>query len=129
MTYVTDTHPLRWYLAMDRRLGRRAELVFDDTENGEAIIVVPAIVLAETIRVVEKKRLLLEFQKVLRKIESSSNYRVLPLDLDVISALPRLVLLGELHDRIIVASANLLAAPLITADAAITRSGYVETVW
>ena len=90
---------------------------------------VPTIVLAETVRVVEKKRLMLGFEEVLRKIEISSNYRVLPLDLPVVMALARLTALLELHDRVIVASAKLVSAPLITADAAIVKSGYVETVW
>jgi len=129
MTYVTDTHPLLWYLAGDRRLSQAAEATFDEAESGAALVVVPAIVLAETIRVVEKKRLLLEFDGVLRAIQRSSNYRVLPLDMAVISILPKLTILSELHDRIIVASADLLGAPLITCDSAIARSGYLKIIW
>jgi predicted nucleic acid-binding protein len=129
MTYVTDTHPLLWYLTADHRLGSAAEAAFDDTEKGRAVIVVPTIVLAETVRVVEKKRLSLKFHEVMRKIEISSNYEVLPLDLSVVFALSQLTLLLELHDRVMVASAKLLSAPLITADSAIVKSGYVRTVW
>jgi hypothetical protein len=46
MTYVTDTHPLLWHLAA---LGRNAEAAFDEADSGHATMVVPAIVLAETI--------------------------------------------------------------------------------
>jgi PIN domain nuclease of toxin-antitoxin system len=35
----------------------------------------------------------------------------------------------ELHDRIIVASANLLGAVLITKDEVIRQAGHVQTAW
>jgi len=129
MTYVTDTHPLLWYLAADERLSKRAALAFDEAETGDGVIVVPSIVLAETIRVIEKKRLMLKFEDVLRAIGSSSNYQVLPLDFRLVLELTRVPGLTELHDRIIVGSARLLGAPLITADSEISRSGCVPVIW
>jgi len=41
----------------------------------------------------------------------------------------KLFKIPELHDRLIVASADLLGAPLLTRDRAITASRYVQTIW
>ena len=129
MTYVTDTHAFLWYLANDLRLSRKARLVFDQAEAGEATIVVPTIVVAECLYVLEKKRLSLKFKDVVRRLEKGWNYTTMPLDLRVIGGLEGLRAVPELHDRIIVASAIYLEAPLITKDEAIRKTGYVEAVW
>lgn len=129
MTYVTDTHPFLWHLAADHRLGRNAASAFAGAEDGLATVIVPTIVLAEALRVLEKKRLALRFQEVLEKLEIGWNYTTCPLDLRVISRLPALSSLTELHDRIIVATAALFGTVLITKDEAIRRSGYVPTIW
>ncbi len=129
MIHVTDTHPFLWYLAGDPRLGNTAKAIFDDAEKGATTIVAPTIILAESLRVLEKKRLTLKFRDVLRKLEVGWNYTVMPLDLRVVTRLPSLPRLTELHDRIIVASADLLGAFLITKDSVIKKAGYVRTVW
>ena len=46
--YVTDTHPLIWYASRThRQLSHRALRAFEQAENGEAFILVPAPVLWE----------------------------------------------------------------------------------
>jgi PIN domain nuclease of toxin-antitoxin system len=129
MTYVADTHAFLWWLAQDARLGQQATAAFEAAEEGRANIIVPTIVLAESVRVVEKKRLTLRFEDVLRRLETGWNYTAYPLDMAVVLQLPRLNKLRELHDRIIVATAKALGATLITRDAAIRESGYVTVVW
>lgn len=59
------------------------------------------------------------------------SYEFVPLDPDVavtLRAVPR-VLIPDMPDRIIVATARHLGLPLITRDAAIHRSGVVPVIW
>jgi PIN domain nuclease of toxin-antitoxin system len=79
--------------------------------------------------VCEKKRIDFEFQEVMRKIEGTFNYPVYPLDEEIILECQKTQEIPELHDRIIVATAKLLNAKLITVDAKIIDSKIVETIW
>lgn len=65
----------------------------------------------------------------MRKIQGTFNYPVYPLDEEVIIECQSIRQIAELHDRIIVATAKLLNAELITKDANIIESKMVETIW
>jgi len=56
------------------------------------------------------------------------NFVPASLNFQVIRLLPK-INLGELHDRIIVATTRILNAKLITKDEEIRKSRIVETVW
>ena len=45
--YVVDTHPLWWHLTAQSRLSITAREVFRQAQAGEAVVIVPAIVVAE----------------------------------------------------------------------------------
>ncbi len=45
--YVADTHALYWYLTNSPLLGANASQAFNETDNGNALIYIPVIVLAE----------------------------------------------------------------------------------
>ena len=47
MYYVADTHAFIWYLTDDTKLSRIARDIFGSADKGEAVIIVPAIVLLE----------------------------------------------------------------------------------
>jgi len=128
--YVTDTHPFLWYLVGDtRRLGPAARVAFDQAEAGRAVIIIPSIVLAESLHVSEKGRMKFKFERVLEMIESALNYRIYPLDLPVIRKASDLKGVSEIHDRIIVATAKHLELELITDDKEVRTSGQVKIVW
>ena len=130
MIYVTDTHPFLWYISEDERLSKRAASIFDDAENGDVTIVVPTIVLAESLYLIEEERLLkVKFTDVISKLEIGRNYTTIPLNIKVIKKVEELKKIRELHDRIIVASASILNAELITKDKIIIKTGYVKTIW
>lgn len=40
--YVTDTHPLVYYNGRARHLSDRARTIFDQADNGAALILIPA---------------------------------------------------------------------------------------
>ena len=127
--FVTDTHALLWYLTDDERLGRKAESTYDRVDAGNAVIVIPTVVLAEAIFITEKHRVDLEFIEILKVIEGSLNYITYPMDVAVVLKCHDLKAIPELHDRIITATAMLLDAALITKDKKIVESGEVAVVW
>ncbi len=54
--YVADTHSLLWYLYDVPRLGSRAEVASREVSAGRATLLIPAIVLAEIVHIVERRR-------------------------------------------------------------------------
>ena len=127
--FVADAHALAWYFTDDPRLGHEAARIFERSESGQYPILIPTIVLAELFHIGRKKRIDLDFTALLRKIEEMGNFMVAELDLPVIRKLHETHPLTELHDQIIVATALLFEAKVITQDGPIQGSGLVETVW
>ena len=126
--YVTDTHSFLWHLQRDEKLGSKAKSVFEACDNEGEIIIIPSIVLIESIFICEKKKIRMKFQQILEKLKTASNYYIYPLDEEIVLECSK-TNLKEPHDRIIVATARLLNAPLITNDGNIKESKLVETVW
>lgn len=126
MLYVTDTHALVWYI-LDT-LPEAVDNVFTSAERGESTIFVPTIVLAECFYFVEKGKIDFNFDDLLKRIEMGKNFISTSFDFQVVTLLPE-IKLGELHDRIIVATAKILNARLITKDRKIKEAGIVEVVW
>jgi PIN domain nuclease of toxin-antitoxin system len=127
--YVTDAHGFLWFLSKDKKLGKNALEIFRACDKGKEIVVVPSIVLLECMYVCEKKRIEFEFQEIMQKIQGTFNYPVYPLDEEIILECQSIRQIAEVHDRIIVATAKLLNAKLITRDTNITDSKIVETIW
>lgn len=126
--YVADTHALMWFLTEDDRLGKEAKKIFLKADRGETSIVIPTIVLAESLFIAEKNRVDVEFGTVLDRINEGLNYDVYSLDLGVILECQKLRGF-ELHDRIIMATAKLLNAKVLSRDRKIRKSGIVECAW
>lgn len=127
--YVSDTHALFWYLINSPALGVNASLAFDEADAGQALIYIPAIVIAELYYLNEKKDRPLDFRTKYTRLTQSSQFVLLPfdpshaLDFDACSAVK------EMHDRMIVVDALRTRAILLTRDIQITDSGVVETTW
>ena len=127
--YVTDTHGLIWFLTEDRKLGKKAEEIFLSADRGDATVVIPSIVLLEILHICEKQNAKLKFKQIFDMVQNSLNYPVYPLDMDVVEVCQNIKETLSLHDRVIVATAKLLNARLITKDKEIIKSGLVEVVW
>jgi len=127
--YVTDTHSLFWYLINSPLLGAGASAAFDEADNGQALIYVPAIVLAELYFLNEKKHEPLNFAAQYMGLEQSAQFVLLPFDPPTMLDFDMCKTVVEMHDRMIVADARRLKAPLITRDHEIKASGLVQTVW
>ena len=127
--YLTDTHALVWYLTADPRLGRKALQIFIDSEKGRYPILIPSIVLAELLSISEKKHSPLDFQHIVRRIEQSSNYQVSDLNLEVIKRAQEVQGITEIHDRIIVATAQMFNVPILTKDKRIAALPQITVIW
>lgn len=127
--YVTDAHSFLWFITKDERLGNKAREIFRSCDKGNVIVVIPSIVLLECLYVCEKKNVHLEFREILKRIEGTFNYPIYPLDGEVVLECQDISKITDPHDRIIVATARLLNAKLITKDDKIKKSKIVETVW
>jgi len=126
-TYVADAHTFAAYLADS--LPSRSDRIFRASEEEECIIVIPTIALAELIYVFEKTRTESKIWDMFEKLDRSPNISTHMLDEEVLQTVPD-IKLDELHDRIIVATCEIVKAKeLITKDEEIKRSGLVKTVW
>jgi len=129
MYYVADAHGIIWYLTEDKKLGEKASSIFNRADNGEEIIIIPTIVLAEIMHICDKRKLKVKVKDILEKIKGSLNYIPYSLDLDVLEEAEKIKEISEMHDKIIVATCILTGALLITKDKEIINSKIIQTVW
>lgn len=129
---VLDTHALVWWVAGDGALSKKARTLIDrEMKDGE--IIVSSISAWEIAMLVERGRLVLtmDVESWISTAARIDAVRFVPVDADV--ALKSVCLPGEFHkdpaDRMIVATARKLAAPLVTADEKILAYPHVKTVW
>jgi PIN domain nuclease of toxin-antitoxin system len=126
--YVIDTHPLVWYLTDNPRLSPAAKRAFAEIENGNALGIIPTVVLAEIVHLVDKKRIQLNIDETITRLKQATGFGIVSLDLMVILLMVPLKDY-EIHDRVIVATAKSFEASLITKDEHIKSSGAVPCVW
>lgn len=127
MSYVVDSHALGSYL-LDQ-LPSRAQSIFREAEGGTASLIIPSIAIAEIIYVLEKARLNSLIWEMFDKLDEYTSFSVCPLDEAILKLVPQ-IHLGELHDRIIVATCkHTNARALVTKDREIRASRLVETIY
>ena len=127
--YVTDSHSLIWYLLDSPKLSFNANKVFKKIEDGKAQLLIPAIVIAEIIYIVQSGKVQADLDALLLRVQESDNFQISPLGLDELICLKEQTEIPEMHDRFIVCEALLNKAKIITNDKAIKDSGVVEVVW
>ena len=127
--YLTDTHALYWYFINSPRLGAQANLAFDEADQGQALLYVPAIVLAELYYLNKKHGAPLDFAAVLAQLQQSAQFVLLSFDANDVLDFEKHAAVPEMHDRMIVGAALRLGAACLTCDGQIMRSGLVSTIW
>lgn len=133
MDYVADTHALIWYLFAESRVGNQALTVLTDAAAGNTRIYIPAVVIAEMIMVVEKRRIpgitMSQLEIELELMRNSASFEFLPLFPETVIQSRTLTAIPDIFDRLIVADALRLGLPLLTGDSVIHASGLVATIW
>jgi len=125
--YIADTHAIVWHLSSDGRLGKNAMETFEKADRGEVEIVLPTVVLAEALYISRKGKA--PFDRLIDSIRSARNYSVYPLGLNVILEMRKLGSGYSIHDAVIVATARVLDAPIITRDEVIRKLGDAQVIW
>ncbi|MBI5634634.1 MAG: PIN domain-containing protein [Nitrospirae bacterium] len=129
MNFVTDTHALIWWFTDNPKLSQKAADIFSKCEEGEIIIFVPSIVIAEALSIFDKKRVSFDFKRLFRKIMDSDNFKLIALDYSILQKMVSLKEIPELHDKIIVSTAKYLNLPVITKDEMLQNISHIRTVW
>ena len=128
MAFVTDTMALVLFLE-NRKSGSHASSIFQQAQQGQETIHIPAIVMAEVGYLSERGRITCTLADILTLVEHTSCFQSLPLSHNIIERAFTIPDIPELHDRLIAASANYLGLALITNDPAIINSAYCNTIW
>jgi PIN domain nuclease of toxin-antitoxin system len=130
--YVIDTHALIWHLQSHPNLSPRVRAILSQADQGQAVIIIPTIVLIEIVYLGEKGRIAQNLaQTVLQLLQGGDNYQVASLDLSVVQSLAQIPrsIVSDMPDRIIAATAFSLNVPLLSRDQAITQATQIEVVW
>ena len=127
--YVADTHALFWYFIASPILGAQAQAAFDEGKQGQALIYIPAIVLAELYFLNEKKQHPIDYSATFVLLIQSAQFVMLPFEPIDTLEFGRDNAVTDIHDRIIVGVARRLSATLLSRDVQIVGSGVVATVW
>ena len=129
---VLDTHAWVWFISNPELLSERAKRYLDAAVEEKAIMI-SSISVWEVALLIAKKRLILtlELNDWIAKSEMLPFFKFIPVDNSV--AIKSVNLPQPLHsdpaDRIIIATAISLGAPIVTKDEKILNYSQVQTVW
>jgi len=127
--YITDTHSLIWYLTDSPKLGPDTNKCFEKIERGKAKLLIPAIVIAEIIFILDFGKLKADLEEILKRIEEAENFEISPLGVDQLHCLKEQVKISEMHDRLIVCETLIYNAKLVTKDKEIRDADIVKVIW
>ncbi|MCF8129554.1 MAG: type II toxin-antitoxin system VapC family toxin [Deltaproteobacteria bacterium] len=129
---VFDTHTWIWFVSNPELLSKRAEKATDTAMNAKEIFI-SSISAWEIALLVEKERLKLTMD-VTDWVSQSGRlpfFRFIPVDNAI--AIKAVNLPQPLHsdpaDRIIIATATTIGAPLVTKDEKILKYPHVKSIW
>ena len=129
---VFDTHAWVWFISNPELLSKRALKAADTAMNAKEIFI-SSISAWEIALLVEKGRLKLTLDVTdwISKSEKLPFFRFIPVDNSI--AIKAVNLPQPLHsdpaDRIIIATATAIGAPLVTKDQKILKYPHVKSIW
>ena len=127
--YLADTVAIVRHLRGHPVLGREAARILREADQGLHRIYLSAITLMKVLYLSEARRIDLPLGDLVDTVSRSRNYEVVAVDTDVTLAAVGIDDVPELHDRILVATADYLGVPILTGDRVIAASRHVQTVW
>ena len=127
MIYVLDTHVLIWYFIGSKRLKRKLKEKIEEVRNAGGRLLVSTIVLAEALAIAEKGKVDFDFRNMYQLIKNEPEFEIISFTTEILEEVMH-TKTPEIHDRIIVATANFYRAGIITKDKLIRESREVETI-
>jgi PIN domain nuclease of toxin-antitoxin system len=121
---VIDTHALIWLLTDDKKISLKAKEYF----RGAGIVFIPTIVILELMYMLKKSKEAHKFPNIMNDLKQEGRLFFVSLDVDIAENNLKYSEKLEMHDNIIVATAEYLKLPLITKDSQIQKV-YKNTVW
>ena len=127
--YVADTHSFFWYRSAPDRLSPAADAVFRLADGGGAVIIVPAISVAELFYLTQKLGAAVSTTAIIADIHCSREFSFSPLGQGQLEALERVEGVSEMHDRLIAAEALVHHAPIVSKDDVFRGNPLVDVIW
>jgi len=127
MKYVVDTHSLVWYFTKDQRLSSKVRDALREAERGRNEIIIPAVVLLETIDIQEKKKVRFKTKELFDFIEEKENFKIANLDFVLIKEIVKRGKGLDLHDRVILTISKIYKGVILTKDLEIKK--FAKTIW
>jgi len=130
--HIVDTHSLIWYIEGSPKLGKRAKIVLDDKTVS---LVLPVIALAEAIDIVQKQRTSIpDIATLINRVSGDPRFEIEPLTVDILLESQNALIVPEMHDRLITATALSLEkqgfqVAVLTKDPDIIGSKLVKIIW
>lgn len=128
MTYLADTVTIIRHFSETGSIGKKAKTILDAAEQGKHHIYVSVISMVEIMYLSEKRRIRIDLAETQTMIGNSTNYSVVDLTSDIV-AHARNIKFPELHDRLIIATADYLKIPILTNDKRIKEIDNIEAIW
>ena len=131
MVYLADTHALVWVLTNQRRkLGSRARKAYEAAAQGKVVVrfSVASLLELDWLEAAGKLRFKASLEDLVQQISLAHGYDFVPLTTDIVLD-SRKFRTFDAIDRLIIATAEELDCPLITADTAIQEQRPVQIVW
>lgn len=130
---VLDTHALIWWVNGTDDLSTSAKRAINKALSNDEEVIVSSITAWEIAMLISHGRLVLsmDVDTWLNEVAQIDGVSFLPIDNEI--GVKSTILPGEFHkdpaDRMIVATARKLSAPLVTADKKIRDYPHVKTIW
>ncbi len=130
MKLLLDTCVILWSVSDSKKLSAQASKILTDSESE---ILVSAMSCAEIACACERGKIELDrhWKKWFRDFSGLNGWSVMPIDILIIEeaySLPQ-PFHADPADRVLVATARVLGASIVTADKKILEYPHVETVW
>lgn len=123
-----DAHALIWYIyeQSNSMLTKKAlDIINKAMDNG--IIYVPTIILLEILRLIEKKKYPISFNKLMNTLKRNDAFEIVPLTIEIVELSEKLTH-WDIHDRVIIATAIYTDTDLVSADEDVTKI-YNRVIW
>lgn len=130
---ILDTHALIWFASDPDKLSKTALQAIEAEIKAKRQILVSSISIWEICQLVSKKRIVfsVSLEQLLKTLDQTKEYKFISVDNKI--AYESHILPGEFHadpaDRMIVATARVLGAKLVTKDQKIRAYKQVQSVW